>query len=148
MRTIDFSPIFRNSVGFDHLQTLVEPPLERGGNRNTYPPYNIEQLGEDGYRVTMAVAGFSDNDLDVTAKENTLIVSGKLPDREGAIYLHRGIAGRAFERHFELAEYIKVSSANLVNGLLQIELVREVPEEKKARNIAINTKVLQHSKAA
>ena len=147
MRTIDFSPIFRNSVGFDRLQTLAQPSLA-GGSRDTYPPYNIEQVGEDGYCITMAVAGFSDNDLDVTAKENTLVVSGKLPDKDDVIYLHRGIAGRAFERHFELAEYIKVSSANLVNGLLQIDLIREVPEEKRARNISINTKTIQHSKAA
>ena len=148
MSTIDFSPIFRNSVGFAHLQTLAKHTLDRGGNRNTYPPYNIEQLGEGGYRITLAVAGFSDDDLDITAKENTLIVAGKMPDKKDVIYLHRGIAGRAFERHFELAEYIKVTSANLINGLLQIELVREVPEDKKARNIAINTKTIHHSKAA
>lgn len=148
MRSIDFTPIFRNSVGFDRLQTLAEASLQSDRNHNSYPPYNIEQIGEEGYRITMAVAGFSETDLDVTAKENTLVVSGNMPDSGDVTYLHRGIAGRAFERRFELAEYIKVTDANLVNGLLQIELTRQVPEEKKAKTIAINTKAISQSKAA
>ena len=148
MRTIDFTPIFRNSVGFDRLQTLAEAALQSDRYQSSYPPYNIEQVGEGGYRITMAVAGFSEKDLDVTAKEDTLVVSGKLSDNDEVTYLHRGIAGRAFERRFELAEYIKVTGANLVNGLLEIELSREVPEEKKPRSIAINTKVIPHRKAA
>ena len=148
MRTIDFTPIFRNSVGFDRLQTLAEAALQTDRNHNSYPPYNIEQVGEDGYRITMAVAGFGETNLDITAKENTLLVYGKLPDSDEGAYLHRGIAGRAFERRFELAEYIKVTAANLVNGLLQIELIREVPEEKKPRSIVINAKAIPNSKAA
>ena len=148
MRTIDFSPLFRHSVGFDRLQRLADSALAGDNGANSYPPYNIEQVGEDGYRISMAVAGFGEADLDVTAKENTLVIAGKLPDTADVTYLHRGIAGRAFERRFELAEHIKVSGANLVNGLLQVELVREVPEEKKPRSIAINTKAIPHKKAA
>ena len=149
MRTIDFSPLFRHSVGFDRLQHLADAALRSDtASNNAYPPYNIEQHDENGYRITMAVAGFSETDLDVTAKENTLVVSGKLPETGDVNYLHRGIAGRAFERRFELADHIKVTGANLVNGLLQIELTREVPEEKKPRQIAINTKAIGHKKAA
>lgn len=148
MRTIDFSPLFRNSVGFDRLQRLADAALQSDSGANSYPPYNIEQVGEDGYRISMAVAGFGESDLDVTTRENTLVVSGKLSEGEDVTYLHRGIAGRAFERRFELAEHIKATGANLVNGLLQIELIREVPEEKKARSIAINAKAIPHKKAA
>lgn len=148
MRTVDFSPLFRHSVGFDRLQLLADAALQGDNGANSYPPYNIEQVGEDGYRISMALAGFSEADLDVTAKENTLVVSGKLPETEDVTYLHRGIAGRAFERRFELADHIKVSGADLVNGLLHIELVCEVPEEKKPRTIAINTKKIAHKKAA
>ena len=144
MRTLDLSPLFRHSVGFDRMQRLMNTANEWDANAQSYPPYNIEQLGEDGYRISMAVAGFGEADLDVTSKENTLVVSGKLPEGEGVTYLHRGIAGRAFERRFELAEHIKVSGANLVNGLLQVELTREVPEEKKPRSITINTKAIPH----
>jgi len=149
MRTIDFSPLFRHSVGFDRLQQLADAALQSdSGPNNAYPPYNIEQLDENAYRITMAVAGFGETDLDITAKENTLVISGKLDEPEGVNYLHRGIAGRAFERRFELADHIKVAGANLVNGLLQIELAREVPEEKKPRQIAINSAAIGHKKAA
>ena len=148
MRTIDFSPLFRNSIGFDRLQHVADAALRGDHGGNGYPPYNIEQLGDDGYRITMAVAGFGEADLDVTTKENTLVVSGKLSESEEITYIHRGIAGRAFERRFELAEHVKVTGANLVNGLLQIELTREVPEENKPRKIAINTKSIPHQKAA
>ena len=149
MRTIDFSPLFRHSVGFDRMQQMLDSALQHD-NSNAYPPYNIEQTGEDGYRITMAVAGFGPEDLDVTVTENTLVVTGKIERAEddGKTYLHRGIAGRAFERRFELADHIKVVDADLVNGLLQIELKREVPEEKKPKTIAINTKAITHQKAA
>ena len=148
MRTLDFSPLFRHTVGFDRLQNLAHASLRGNRGDSGYPPYNIEQFGDDGYRITMAVAGFGENDLDVTMKENTLVVSGKLPESEEITYIHRGIAGRAFERHFELADHVKVTDANLVSGLLQIELMREVPEEKKPRKILINTKSIPHQKAA
>lgn len=140
MHTIDFSPLFRHSVGFERMQQLLDA-AQRTESNNSYPPYNIEQTGEDGYRITMAVAGFSENDIDVTVTDNTLVVSGKLADDDrDTTYLHRGIAGRAFERRFELADHIKVVRGSLVNGLLNIDLVREVPEEKKPRKIAIETK--------
>ena len=148
MHTIDFSPLFRHSVGFDRLQHLADAALKSDNEAKSYPPYNIEQVGECGYRISMAVAGFSEVDLDVTSKENTLVVSGNQPEGEDVTYLHRGIAGRAFERRFELAEHIKVSSANLVNGMLQIELVCEIPEEKKPRSVTIHTKSIPHKKAA
>ncbi len=140
MRTIDFSPLFRHSVGFDRMQRLLDSAARVESSANTYPPYNIEHVGEDGYRISLAVAGFDEKDLDVTVIENTLVVSGKLnEDAEDTTYLHRGIAGRAFERRFELADYIKVLDGSLVNGMLNIDLQREVPEEKKPRKIAIET---------
>ena len=148
MRTIDFSPLFRHSIGFDRLQQIADAALRVDHGDSGYPPYNIEQLGDDGYQITMAVAGFSEADLDIVSKENTLVVSGKVAEREGTTFIHRGIAGRAFERRFDLAEHVKVTRANLVNGLLQIDLIREVPEEKKPRKISINTKTIEHEKAA
>ncbi len=148
MRTIDFSPLFRHSIGFDRLQDVADAALRGDRGDSGYPPYNIEQTGDDGYRITMAVAGFGEADLDITSKENTLVVSGKLSESGEITYIHRGIAGRAFERRFELADHVKVAGANLVNGLLQIELMREVPEEKKPRKISINTKSIPHQKAA
>ncbi|MBL4691068.1 MAG: Hsp20 family protein [Rhodospirillales bacterium] len=150
MRTLDFSPLFRLSVGFDRFQRLLDEST-RMGSTNTYPPYNIVQTGEDGYRISIALAGFSEQDLDVTAKENTLVVSGTVSqDDDGKTYLHHGIAGRAFERRFDLADHIKVVDASLVNGLLNIDLVREIPEEKKPRKITIETKdaVRNEQKAA
>ncbi len=141
MRTIDFSPLFRHSIGFDRMQRMLDSATRMDSSANAYPPYNIEQVGEDNYRISMAVAGFGEQDLDVTAKENTLVVSGKMADEsEDKTYLHRGIAGRAFERRFELDDHIKVVGGSLVNGLLNIDLQREVPEEKKPRKIAIETK--------
>jgi molecular chaperone IbpA len=141
MRTIDFSPLFRHSVGFDRMQRMLDSATRMDSSANAYPPYNIEQVGEDVYRISMAVAGFGEQDLDVTVKENTLVVSGKIADEgEDKTYLHRGIAGRAFERRFELDDHIKVAGGSLVNGLLNIDLRREVPEEKKPRKIAIDSK--------
>ena len=132
------SPLFRSTIGFDHLDRLFDAALERSDGGG-YPPYNIEKTGEDAYRLTMAVAGFGADDLNITAQENTLVVTGKLKDSdESRTYLHRGIAGRAFERRFELADYIKVVGAKLENGLLNVELAREVPEAMKPRTIAIN----------
>lgn len=141
MRSLDFSPIFRHSVGFDRIQEMLDAAVRMDSSANSYPPYNIVQVGEDGYQISLAVAGFSNQDLELTVIDNTLVVSGRLnaDDDKEKLYLHRGIAGRAFERRFELAEHIKVVRSTLVNGLLNIDLVREVPDEKKPRTIAIET---------
>jgi molecular chaperone IbpA len=142
MRTIDFTPLHRFAVGFDRMQRQFDHAMQVDGAQPSYPPYNIEALsaedGGDKYRITMAVAGFGEEDLNIELKEDTLFVSGKT-DKPGheVQYLHHGIAGRAFERRFELAEHIKVLSASLENGMLHIELAREVPEEKKPRRISI-----------
>ncbi len=138
MRTYDFSPMFRSVVGFDRLNRMMESALEveEGG----YPPYNIEKSGEDSYRITMAVAGFAPDDIDVVVKENTLTVSGKAKvseEEKGKTFLYRGIASRAFERRFQLADHIKVGEAKLANGLLSIDLTREVPEASKPRTITV-----------
>jgi molecular chaperone IbpA len=151
MTTFDFSPLFRSTVGFDRVSRLMDSAL-RNDEAGGYPPYNIEALDENAYRVSVAVAGFSPDDLTITTQENTLVVTGKIKNgEEKANFLYRGIAGRAFERRFQLADYIKVSGAQLVNGLLHIDLVREVPEAMKPRTIKIesagNGKVLE-SKAA
>ena len=150
MRTHDLSPLFRHSVGFDRMQRLLNTASEWDSNAQAYPPYNIEQVDSDQYRVTVAVAGFGPDDLDITAKENTLTITGKLDgsDDKDVTYLHHGIAGRAFERRFEVADHIKVTGADLNNGLLSVDLVREVPEEKKPRKISIATKAIEHKKAA
>jgi molecular chaperone IbpA len=139
MRTFDFSPLFRSSVGFDRLAQLMDSARD---DVPTYPPYNIERTGEDQYRITMAVAGFAENDIEITAQENGLSVVGKQPkDEAPKSLLYRGIAGRPFQRRFELAEYIRVTGASLENGLLHIELVREVPEAVKPRTIKIGSKL-------
>lgn len=140
MRTLDLAPLFRSTVGFDHLARLVEGVQRLDDQTLAYPPYNIEKLSDDAYRVTMAVAGFAESDLDITVKGQNLIVTGNAKKEETAqSYLHRGIAGRPFERRFQLAEHIKVANAALINGLLHIELVREVPEALKPRTIAIGS---------
>jgi molecular chaperone IbpA len=138
MRTFDFTPLFRSTVGFDHLAQMLDATARLDEQTFSYPPYNIEKLGEDAYRITMAVAGFGPENLEIVAKDRTLTVSGKAREEPAAVqYLHRGVAGRAFERRFELADYVQVKSAALDNGLLHIELVREVPEAMKPRTIAI-----------
>lgn len=138
MTTIDFAPLFRSTIGFDRMQRLFDAATRVDESMFSYPPYNIESLGEDTYRITMAVAGFSTGELDITVKEDTLLISAKLAKNDAEnVYLHRGIAGRSFERRFALAEHIKVTGANLVDGLLHIELTREVPEEKRPRKIEI-----------
>lgn len=139
---ISFTPLMRQSVGFDRFNDLFESLLNQGEDRfDSYPPYNIEKQGESGYRITLAVAGFSEADLDITVKEDTLSISGKIQSAENTEakqYLHRGIAARAFERTFRLADHIRVEDASLKDGLLNVSLVREVPEEKKPRMIPIN----------
>lgn len=153
MRTIDFSPLFRHSVGFDRMQRLLDAAAQTEQN-NAYPPYNIEQLGENGYEVTLAVAGFADEDIDITLTDRTLVVSGKMSDDNAErTYLHRGIAGRAFERRFELADHIQVKGADLANGLLHITLERVIPESEKPRKIEIasgsskSTKIIEDKAA-
>ncbi|MDJ0950118.1 MAG: Hsp20 family protein [Alphaproteobacteria bacterium] len=154
MTTFDLSPLFRSTIGFDRLGQLLESATRVDEQAMSYPPYNIEAVDKDTYRIVMAIAGFGEADIEITAEDNTLSVKGKTqPAEEGVRYLYRGIAGRAFERRFQLAEFIEVKAAKLENGLLTIELVREVPEALKPRTIQIETgarkgKVIEGSKAA
>ena len=138
MDRFDFSPLFRSTIGFDRLARLVDAATHVDSTALSYPPYNIEKVGEDAYRLTMAVAGFSRDEIDIVVQENTLLVTGKArKEDENGRYLHRGIARRAFERRFSLADHIKVTGASLDNGLLHVDLVREVPEAMKPRTIKI-----------
>jgi molecular chaperone IbpA len=139
MTAFDFSPLFRSTIGFDRLTRLADAAARADGAA-TYPPYNIEKTGDESYRLSMAVAGFGAADLDIQVQENALLVTGKAKKEEdSAQYLHRGIARRAFERRFQLADHIKVVGASLDNGLLHVELAREVPEAAKPRTIQIGT---------
>ena len=140
MRTFDLSPLFRSSVGFDRLDKVFDAAFREATRDVSYPPYNIVRTGPDSYRIEMAVAGFGEGDLDVTSQENLLTIRGqtKASEEKGVEYLYRGIAQRAFEHKFRLADHVKVEAAKLVNGLLVIELAREVPEAMKPRKIAIN----------
>lgn len=140
MRNFDLSPLYRSTVGFDRMTRLLESALKADSAAPSYPPYNIEKLSDDAYRITMAVAGFGLEDLSITVQESALLVIGKTrKDTETSQYLYRGIAGRAFERRFQLAGYIRVSGARLVNGLLHIDLVRELPEAVKPRTLTIES---------
>ena len=141
MDRFDFSPLFRSTIGFDRLTRLVDAANRVDSTAVAYPPYNIEKTGEDAYRLTMAVAGFAPAELDVTVQENTLLVTGRAQteDENGSGYLHRGIARRAFERRFSLADHMKVVGDSLDNGLLHVNVVREVPEAAKPRTIKIGT---------
>jgi len=137
MTTFDFSPLYRNSVGFDRLASMLST-ASRQDQGNGYPPYNIRSTGEDHYQISMAVAGFAEEDLDITTEQNRLVVTGKRENEEEAgEYLHRGIATRSFERRFNLADHVKVTNAKLENGLLHIDLERELPEAMKPRTIKI-----------
>ncbi len=139
MNALDFSPLFRTAIGFDRLARQLETARTLP-DAQSYPPYNIEKTGEDSYVLTMAVAGFGPDDIEVMARENVLTVSGRAPQpEEGRAFLHRGIAGRAFERRFVLADHIGVEGATLENGLLQLSLRRVVPEALKPRRIAVQT---------
>ena len=137
MRGFDYSPFYRATVGFDRVFDLLDNVA--GQTANGYPPYNIEKAGDNAYRIVMAVAGFAEAELNLTQKENELLVTGQSAPNadEGKQFLYRGIAGRNFERRFQLADHVKVVGAKLANGLLTIELQREIPEEKKARAIQI-----------
>jgi molecular chaperone IbpA len=144
MRPVDFSPLYRSTVGFDRLFNLLDTMGAPDANAQSYPPYNIERTGETTYRISMAVAGFDDSELTIEAKRNHLTVTGKKAEVEGEgedgnAYLYRGIASRGFERRFHTADHVEVTGANLKNGLLHIDLKREIPEELKPRRIAIET---------
>jgi molecular chaperone IbpA len=140
MRTAyDLSPLYRSMIGADRMADLIQSAMKSEGDTG-YPPYDVEKTGEDGYRITLAAAGFSPDELEVTALQNLLIVTGrkaKAEDEEGRVFLHRGIAGRNFERKFELADYVVVRSAGYDNGVLSIDLAREIPEALKPRRIEI-----------
>ena len=139
MARIDFTPYRRSTVGFDHLFDLLESSVRNSGDN--YPPFNIEKRGDDDFRITLALAGFRADDIDITAQQNLLTVTGRKQDEArdaGSEMLHVGIANRGFERRFELADHVRVSNADLADGLLVIDLVREVPEAMKPKKIAIN----------
>ena len=139
MRNFDFSPLFRYSVGFDRLEHLLDTAERRHGQTPSYPPYNIERSEDNSYRISVAVAGFTEEDLEITQTENSLLVTGKGQTKENCgSYLHQGIANRSFERRFDLADHVKVRNANLDNGMLTINLEREVPEALKPRQIEIS----------
>lgn len=140
MRTYDFAPLYRSSVGFDQIANMMDRVLTNDGTTPSYPPYNIEKLDDDAYRISIAVAGFSDSDLSVEVREKALIVSARKADEDEAkTYLHRGIATRAFERRFHLADHVQVIGAAHANGMLHIELERQVPEALKPRQIQISS---------
>ncbi|WCH22859.1 Hsp20 family protein [Aeromonas salmonicida] len=136
MRSIDFSPLYRSAIGFDRLANLIESAASNGNAG--YPPYNIEQLSDNDYRISMAVAGFTQEELELSFQENLLTVKGNKQAESDRNYLYQGIAERGFERRFQLADYVRVKGADLKNGLLHIELMREVPDAMKPRKIEIN----------
>ncbi len=141
MRHYDLTPLYRSTVGFDRLGSLLDTLNSYEGDAPAYPPYNIERVSENDYRISMAVAGFSDADLDIEVKEHTLSIRGdKQAEQENSTYLHRGIAARSFERRFQLADHVVVKGASLENGLLHVDLVREIPEAMKPRTIEITTR--------
>ena len=150
MRSFDLSPLFHTTVGFDRLNRMLEGANGTDQRAPNYPPYNIEKVSDDAYRIIMAVAGFGEGDIELTQHENALTITGKSPEAEkdAAKVLHQGIARRNFQRRFELADYIKVTGANMENGMLYVDLEREVPEEMKPRRIEIQSgNVLEHKAA-
>ncbi|MGB0734210.1 MAG: Hsp20 family protein [Pontibacterium sp.] len=139
MREFDLSPLYRSAIGFDRLASMIDN-ASRNDNQPSYPPYNIELLDENSYRITMAVAGFERNELTIQSENSTLTISGtKQADKAERRYLHQGIAARNFERRFQLADHVRVTGANMENGLLHVELVQEIPEAMKPRLIEIDS---------
>ena len=139
MRRLDLTPLYRATVGFDQIADLMDRALASDVSQNSYPPYNIEKIEDDGWRISIAVAGFSENDLAIEVRDRALIVTArKADDEEEKTYLHRGIATRAFERRFTLADHVRVTGASHANGMLHIDLTREVPEALKPRRIEIS----------
>jgi len=147
MRAIDYSPLYRSTVGFDRLFSLLDTMTQpENGSGSSYPPYNIERTGEDAYRITMAVAGFAEDEINIEAKQHSLTITGEKKaeeESEGREILFQGIAARSFERRFQLADHVEVHEASMENGLLHIDLVREIPEAMKPRKIAISNGVKQ-----
>ncbi|PWQ95348.1 Hsp20 family protein [Leucothrix arctica] len=139
MNTIDLSPLYRNSIGFDRMASLLDNAMRTESASSGYPPYNIEVLEENRYAISLAIAGFAESDLDINVEKGVLTVRGKKDDEAEREYLHRGIANRAFERKFNLADHIEVTGADLANGLLTINLLKEIPEAMKPRTISINS---------
>ncbi len=147
MRTIDLAPLYRATVGFDQIADVMDRVFSNDAAKTSYPPYNIEKTDEDAWRISIAVAGFSDQDLNVEVREGALIITAnKKEDDDDRVYLHRGIATRAFERRFHLAEHVRVVGAAHIDGMLHIELVREVPEALKPRQISITSDLPVQSK--
>ena len=138
MTSFDLAPLWRSTVGFDRMIDLIEDSVRWTGNDN-YPPYNVERVGEDHYQVSLALAGFTPDEIGVTVEQNVLTVEGRKPDRGEHHYLYQGISSRPFRRTFNLADYVQVKGAAFVNGMLKVDLVREVPESMKPRQIAIRT---------
>ena len=141
MRTLDFAPLYRSTVGFDHLSSLLDSVNRGETNQTSYPPYNIELTDKDQYQITMAIAGFEEGELDIQTEKGTLTVVGQKAGEEatGRNYLHKGIAARNFERRFQLADHVEVTTARMAHGLLYIDLVREIPEAMKPKKITIGT---------
>ena len=141
MRTLDFSPLYRSTVGFDHLTSLLDSVNRSEANQASYPPYNIELMETDKYQITMAIAGFLENELDIQTEKGTLTVIGQKTGEEatGRNYLHQGIAARNFERRFQLADHVEVTGAHMAHGLLYIDLVRAIPEAMKPKKITIGS---------
>jgi len=142
MRNLDFTPLYRSTVGFDHFADMIDRAFTGDVTQPTYPPYNIEKTSEDAYRISIAVAGFSEDDLSLETREGKLLVSARKAEDEAEkskTYLHRGIAERAFEKRFQLADHVSVAGASVTNGMLNIDLVREMPEALKPRRIEIAT---------
>ena len=148
MRHFDLAPLYRSTVGFDRLANILEQVASADVSQTTYPPYNIEKTGESAYRITIAVAGFAETELGIEARDGQLVVTGRKAETEAkANFLHRGIATRAFERRFQLADHVRAKDAVTENGLLHIDLVREVPEALKPRRIEIAGKAAIEGKA-
>lgn len=150
MRTFDFTPLYRSTVGFDRLAQLIDNVLstEVGAAAPSYPPYNIEKTGDDAWRISIAVAGFAEPELAIEARDGLLVVTGRKEGEDKATYLHRGIAGRSFEKRFQLADHVRATGASVADGLLHVDLVREVPEALKPRKIEISSGRLIEKKAA
>jgi molecular chaperone IbpA len=152
MRNLDLAPLWRSTVGFDRVFDLLDEATRWAGEDNNYPPYNIERTGDDEYQISLALAGFSPDEIRITAEQNVLTVEGSRPEKGERQYLYKGISARAFRRVFSLAEYVEVKGASFEDGLLKIQLVRELSEAMKPRQIAINkngkTRMIEHKNAA